>query len=249
MHALVVDDEQRSLDSLCKLIELYCDNIQEIRKASNLNEAETNIVEKRPDVLFLDVELGANKSFELFDKIDISDVPVIFTTAHKDYAVNAFRLSAIDFLLKPVDPDLLIEAVEKVKSALNARDQKEQFDALLYNLKTDTSQKKKIIINTAEANYVFQLKELLYCESKGNYTQFFHEDGRQVLVSKTLSSYDKQLAPYQFFRTHKSFLVNMQHVDRYDKREGGKVVLTNGNELPLADRRKEDFLEALASLS
>ncbi|MEM9859310.1 MAG: LytTR family DNA-binding domain-containing protein [Bacteroidota bacterium] len=249
MNVLIVDDEQRASDGLTQLITTYCQEIGSISSVSSLSSAELKIKHIRPDILFLDVELGDQKSFELFSRIPLEEIPVIFTTGHQKYAVEAFRLSAVDFLLKPVDPDLLQEAVARAKSKLGLVDQENRLATLIHNVSAKRSQEQKLVINTSEATYIWSLSDILYCESKANYTKFYHVDSRRVMVSQTLSNYDKQLGSYDFFRTHKSFLVNLHHIDRYDKREGGKVILKNGHELPLAERRRDDFLQLVKKLA
>ncbi len=173
-----------------------------------------------------------------------SDFKVIFVTAYDQFAIKAIKFSALDYLLKPVDPEDLIEAVKKAEK-LVMHELNQQLNTLEDNMQTQDKFKKKIILKTFDNIHLVKLLDLVYCESRDNYTDFHLLNGKKILVSNTLKEYDEMLSEYGFFRAHKSYLINLIHIDRFEKAEGGSIVLVNEIKLPVASRKKEQLLEML----
>lgn len=248
LKLLIVDDEQNAREALSQMVKLYCENVKLVGSCSNLNESILLIKEHKPDVILLDMEIGNDSGFELFTHFPNPDFKVIFTTAYQQYAAQAFRFSALDYLLKPIDPDQLVEAVNKAFNTIS----REHFELKIHSLIQDagifTNRAKKIVLKTAEHIYIVNLNDIMYCESERSYTTFYMADGSHILVSQTLGDYEELFKKYGFIRTHKSYLINLQFIKRYDKGEGGHIVLHDNTSLPVATRKKEQLLQLLASL-
>jgi len=211
-------------------------------------EGHKLIVANEPELVFLDVEMGDGTGFDLLKLFPNPTFQVIFVTAHDKFAVQAFRFSAIDFLLKPVDADELIASIEKAEKERAKNNLNAKFDVLLHNFQTREKHSKRIVLKTMDNLYLVFVKDIMWCEADKNYTTFFLNDGRKILISKNLKEYEDMFADYAFYRTHNSFLVNMDYVDRIDKKDGGIVVMKNKTELPISVRKKEQLLTLLEKL-
>ena len=247
--AFIVDDEFQSRNLLAKLIAGRFEGVQLIGQAGTIEESFTSINDLHPDVVFLDVMLNEVTGFDLLQKFEELPFEVIFTTAHDEYAVKAFKFNAIDYLLKPIDPDELQAALLKVRNKLELQQHttKEQFENLYQSLRTPNSPTKKIPIPTSEGFLLVPLQEILYCQSSGNYTQINLTNKRRLVSSYTLKHYDEMLSEYDFFRAHKSFLVNLSHVTQYRKGEGGTIVMSDSMEIELSRRNKDAFIKIFKS--
>jgi len=198
--------------------------------------------------VFLDVEMPDGTGFDLLQKLKPIAFKVIFITGHEDFAIRAFRFSAIDYLLKPLDAEELAEAVKKAEESLS----KEVFDMKLSNLFANLERPKdlqKIVLKTADRIYSVNIQDVVSCESDKNYTTFNFINAPKLVVSTNLKEYETMLAPYNFFRTHKSHLINMAYFDHFIKSDGGnKIVMKNNLSVPLSVRKKEEFLVLLDNL-
>lgn len=202
------------------------------------------ILKTEPDLILLDIHLEDGTGFELIDQFSAPRFKVIFTTAHDEFAVRAFRYSAIDYLLKPVDPDLLRDAVKRAETS--AHSQEKQLEVLRHN--TSTRQFDRITLNTGDGLVFIQTADILHIEANGNYSFAYLSDGEKHLVNSTMKDFEEILPEPAFFRIHQSHLVNTGRVKKYLKDDGGYVVMPDGAKLPLARRRKEEFLRELGAI-
>jgi len=186
--------------------------------------------------------------FDLLKQLEPVDFKVIFITAYDQYAIKAIKFSALDYLLKPVDPDELTTAIAKAEKLL-INELNQQLGALEDNILDKDRSKKKIILKTFDHIHLVKLIDIVYCESNDNYTNFHMLNKKKILVSNTLKEYDEMLTDSGFFRVHKSFLINMSHIDRFDRSEGGYIVLSNETRVPVASRKKEQLLELFNRIS
>lgn len=243
MKAILVDDEPDGIRTLHKLLELHCPDVQVVATCPNATSAKQQILQWEPDVVFLDIQMPGKSGLDLLTEMADKKFEVIFVTAHNEYMLQALQYSAADYLLKPVDEDRLIEAVQRVKSRLEAGQKDEYRQALLHNLsKTGNPAEMRLCLPTLKGFIVLKLDEIIYCEAERSYTVFHLEGNKTVTVSRPLLEYDDVLKDTSFLRIHKSFLINLNHVKEYHRGEGGTVIMSNNAEIEVSRRKKEQFL-------
>jgi two-component system LytT family response regulator len=249
IKTILVDDEQRGLNSLKKMVQENCPDIGVVAECMDADSAREKIEELDPDLVFLDISMPGKTGFELLNEIPEIKFEIIFVTAHNDYALQAFRYSATDYLMKPVDEDLLVEAVKRATRRINRDESSKNINTLLYNLqKLQTPHEMKLCIPGMKGFQVIRVSEIIYCEAESSYTIFHLQNGQHIIASKTLIEYEELLKDTTFCRIHKSFLVNLIHVKEYHKGEGGEVLLTNNKEVEVSRRKKEVFLNRMKEL-
>lgn len=247
LRAILIDDIQNIRQKNMAVITQYCPDVAIIAEADSVASGVAAIKKYLPDLVFLDVEMEDGTGFDLLQKLKPIDFKVIFITAYQEFAIKAFRFSAIDFLLKPIDPPDLIEAVRKARETLSKEMLELQFSTLFSNIERPKNLQ-KIILKTAEKVYSINVQDIIRCESEKNYTTFYMLNGQKLLVSATLKEYETLLLPMGFFRTHQSHLINMLYFDHYVKADSGSIVMKDKTVIPLSVRKKEEFLSALNSL-
>lgn len=243
--AVLVDDEAQCRDTLSALLKERHPDIQVIGMATDVPSGIALVRKEQPDLLFLDVEMGRMTGFDLLKAIAPVRPHVIFTTAHEGYAVRAIRFNALDFLLKPVVPEELDDAIHKAVAALAKGNGHPGVSGLLHQLEND----RQIALPTGEGLYMVQIDDILYCTSDNNYTEvYLRAEKKPQVVSRPLSEFDAFLVPQGFVRVHQSHLVHRKHIKRYIKGEGGEVVMCDGSNLPVSRRQKAELMEALGRL-
>jgi len=246
IKAILIDDEAKARRILEALLKEYCTDVEIVATAADVPSGVIAINQHKPDVLFLDVEMPGYTGFQLLDFFRDIDFDIVFTTAHSDYAVQAFRVSAIDFLLKPIQISELVAAVDKVKAKQGQN--KERLSVLKENFKDNTV--KKLALPVAEGLLFADTDTLTHLEADGAYTHFHFDDGKKVIVSKKIKEFEEALTQQSsFFRTHRSFIVNLKKIKQYVKQEGGYVLLENDLQVPLARERKDEFLQVIERMS
>jgi two-component system LytT family response regulator len=245
LRALIVDDEPECRDILQILIQDFCTDVEVMACCKNVSEAIEAIHEHNPDVVFLDIQMQRENGFDILAKLKSIDFEIVFTTAHAEYAMKAFSFSAIHYLLKPIDIYELKQALSRVKKKING-DLALRLEKLSYNLKSMASpQLQQIGLPTTQGLTFVKIDQIIYCEAANNYTQIYTDDGKKHLVTRTLKEYEKILSPYNFFRIHHSYLINLNCVKDYVKGEGGYVIMKNNAALDVSKRKKESFLARL----
>jgi len=228
----------------------YCTNVLVQAEASGVRTGIEAIRKHKPDVIFLDIQMPDGSGFRLLEEFGEVDFEIIFTTAFDQYAIKAIKYSALDYLLKPIVPQELIVAVEKVearKIAKNANLNK-NIDVLLDNLRASPKESPKIILSTAEKIHVIKIDDIIRCESDNYYTNFFFSDGNKLLISKTLKENESVLKEHNFIRPHKSHLVNAKYIKGYMKHDGGYIVMSDDSKIPVSRRKKESMIEIINNL-
>lgn len=248
LRAIVIDDIESIRKRHITLIKANCPNISIIGQADSVESGVKLVSQLSPDIVFLDVEMPDGTGFDLLQKLKPFQFKVIFITGYEDFAIRAFRFSAIDYLLKPLDAVHLVEAVKKAEESMG----KEVFDMKLNNLFSNLERPKnlqKLILKTAEKIYSVNIQDIVNCESDTNYTTFNFINAPKLVVSTNLKEYEALLGPHNFFRTHQSHLINMAYFDHFIKTDGGNtIVMKNKTTIPLSVRKKEDFLILLENL-
>lgn len=243
LKAILVDDEPDGLRALKKMLELHCPQVQVVAACGSADVAIQQIRNTEPDVVFLDIQMPGKTGLDLLSEIDEKPFEVVFVTAHNEYMLQALQYSAADYLLKPVDEDRLVEAVHRVEKKLEDGKPGEQAKALVHNLsKAGNPAEMRLCLPTTKGFMVLRLDEIIYAEAERSYTLFHLEGNRVLTVSKPLLEYDELLKDTSFLRIHKSFLINLQHVKEYHRGEGGEVILSDGAEIEVSRRKKEQFL-------
>jgi len=244
IRSIIVDDEFKSRESLKILLEDYCEDISVDATCQNVAEALNAINDIKPDVVFLDIQLQRETGFDLLNKFKNFDFEVIFTTAYTEYAIKAFKFSAIDYLLKPIDIAELKRAIEKVaKSRTNSITARLQ--QLLQNLSNGSSESYKLALPTSDGLIFVKVNDILYCEASGNYTEIVMADNKKYIVSRTLKEYDDMLSEQNFYRIHHSYLINLNGIKKYVRGDGGYVIMNNDKLLDVSKRKKEGFLSRI----
>lgn len=242
IKAILVDDEPRGLNSLQKLLEMNCPEVDVISCCSSADEAKIKIEQLHPQLVFLDIAMPEKTGFDLLSSFEEINFEIIFVTAHNTFMIQAFHFSAVDYLLKPVDDELLTEAVKRAGKRLEERSGGKQIETFLHNVRQKGSlQKMKLCIPSLKGFQVIEIQDIIYCEAGGNYTNFHFTRHPLICASKPIHEYEELLADCNFVRIHKSFLVNLEHIKEYIRGEGGSVLLSNGHEVEVS-RRKKDML-------
>lgn len=245
IKALIVDDEQNSRQALRALIEAVAPDVTILADAKNTKEARKYIEALKPDLVFLDINMPGETGIELMESFDNLTFHVVFCTAYDKYAVKAFRLNAVDFLLKPIDPDELTHAIEKVKLR-GAKVQKDQIVEIgKQMLGTGKLNIDRIALPTAEGIHFVQLTDIVWLESLGSYTKFHVSGQSPIVVSRLIKEYEELLEDHNFLRVHQSSVLNMKHVKKYVRGDGGQVWMSDGSEIEVARRRKDELIKAL----
>ncbi|WP_343634870.1 LytTR family DNA-binding domain-containing protein [Fluviicola sp.] len=240
MKILIIDDEKMARENcLMVLARTGIDNLV-IREADSVSTALQAIDEFDPDLLLLDIQLHDKTGFDILETISPRYIPTIFITAYNDFALKAFQVSALDYLLKPFDPSDLTTALLKAHKRIQNDKILEQLDVFRQQIKN--TEPKRIVLNTSDMLHIVDVEDITYCLADGAYTHFFFTNRKEILVSKTLAHFESVISSNQFIRTHQSYLVNMRHVTQFDKRNGGFLILPNGIEIPVSTRKKEEVL-------
>ncbi len=244
--ALIIDDEQRTRELIAKMIESFDLGIEAIPRGENVKSGLEAIQEIQPDIVFLDIQMPDGTGFDLLKAVPNKNFEVIFITAHEEFAIKAIKFSALDYILKPVDPDELKAAIERALDTMKNGSSSNQFEALQQNIQPN--QKRRLVLKTQESVHVVDLDNIIRCEADRNYTSFFLTEGKKILVSRTLKDYETLLSGHNFLRVQQSHLVNLNFVDRYDKGNGGAVVMKDGSSVPLSPAKRDVFFQILENL-
>ena len=242
IRTVVIEDEEHSRKMLLAMLHEHCQQINVVAEANSVKTGLTAIVEQTPQLVFLDIELQSETSFEILEKLPEINFELVFTTAFDHYALKAIKFCAIDYLLKPIDLNELRIAVAKAEKRLNREYLNKNLEVLLNNLKSGTQNNHKIALSTLEGLLFVNVSDIIYCESNGPYTKFVFKHADKIVTSKHLKEYEDLLNAYDFFRIHKSYLVNLQEIKKYIRGEGGQLIMSNGDALSVSKQRKEDFL-------
>ncbi|MDT8392201.1 MAG: LytTR family DNA-binding domain-containing protein [Bacteroidales bacterium] len=248
LRILIVDDETNIRNMIAGIVEGYCAGAVVIGQAGSVREARQKIASLHPDLVLLDIKMNDGTGFDLLEQLDRIDFRIIFITAFQEHALRAFKFSAMDYLLKPIDPQELIHAIEDAGKQINVI-QEAELQHLREAVDGQGQADRKILLKTAESIHLVLIDDILCCESDAGYTRFRLSDGRQVLVSRPLAEYELLLTDYGFFRVHKSFLVNLRKVQSFEKEEGGYLVLGPDVRVPVASRKRDQMIRLLEKIT
>jgi two-component system LytT family response regulator len=252
LNAIIIDDEPESLRTIAEQVKLFCPTVLVKESCDNAMDGFKAIVAHQPDLLFLDIEMPGMTGLEMLEQIPDFTFGVIFITAYNKYAVNAIKLSALDYLLKPLDPDELIAAVEKAEKKINRERTIDRYKLMmdLMNRSDNLSRNQQytIALPTFESIIYKRMDAILRIEAQQNYCRFYFTEGNALVISKNIGAYDESLEPYDFMRVHRSHIVNLRSVREFLRHDGGYLRLSDGKEIPISKNKKERILERLAGL-
>ena len=240
IKTVIIEDEEQNRLRLEKLLSSYCPEVEIIGDARGVRSAYKLIKDLKPDLILLDIQLIDGSGFELLQLFEKIYFKVIFITAYDEYAIKAFRFNALDYLLKPVDPDELVDAIHK---ALDQFKPSEQLQ--ISNAAQNFAAKEfdKIVLKDIENIYLISISSIKYCKSDGNYTEFHLVNENPIVVSKPIKEFEYHLKNSNFLRIHRSYLINLNHFKRFEKSNGGKVVLAGDIEIPVSSNRRDEIFE------
>lgn len=248
MRVILIDDEPNCLEMLALLIERYFPMLNIVGQFEDPSVAVDKIRDLKPDVVFLDVQMPNLTGFDVIEQCRNTPFNVIFTTAYEQYALKAFKYSAIDYLLKPIDKEELITAVQKAQFTHQAHNQSQQRDILLNYVNPIKPSKEKVALPTSDGIIFMNIKDIVFCESDGNYTKIYIQQGKPFTFTKTLKDMEELLHESSFYRVHHSYLVNLKQVEKYIRTDGGDIKMSNGKIIPVSRQKKEEVLGELAKL-
>jgi two-component system, LytTR family, response regulator len=237
---IIIDDEEKVRETLEGLLSKYCPKITVVATADSVKTGIDAVKLHGPDIVLLDIQMPGGGGFEFLKQAAPFNFQLIFITAYQEHAIRAFKFSALDYLLKPVDATELQAAINRAEQAIRKEDLLSRLDVLASNL-AENKINKRIVLKTFESIYVISLKDIVRCEAEGSYSRFFMKDKRKILVSRQLKEFEELFESENFSRVHKTHLVNMEFVEQYRKADG-TLKLTDGTVIPVAQRKKEEVL-------
>ena len=243
---LIIDDENRTREFVKKIIDSFQLDIEVFTDGENVETGIEAINRINPDIVLLDIQMPDGTGFDVLNSIETKNFEVIFITAYQEYAIKAIKFSALDYILKPIDSEELHSSIITAMDALEFKREDDQYLALENNIQA--TNRRKLVLKTQESVFVVDLSEIVRCEADKNYTFFFLNSGKKILVSRTLKDFETMLNGYGFFRIQQSHLINLEYLDRYDKTQGGAIIMKDGVSVPLSSAKKEQFFKLLEKL-
>lgn len=247
IKAIIIDDERHSCDALKMLIDKSCPQIHVATICYSGADAIEKIRELRPELIFLDIEMPNMNGFQMLEQIPKIDFEIIFTTSYDQYAITAFKFSALDYLLKPVDREELEKAVQKISKKINPGIS-QQLGILLQKINHPSVPVQRIALPTMQGLEFVPVDSIIHCSSSNNYTEFFLADKKKLLVSRTLKEAEDMLTDHAFLRVHHSHIVNLNAITRYVKGEGGYLIMADGSTVDVSRSRKELLMQKITAL-
>ncbi len=246
IKAILIDDIEQARITLKKDLEVYAGDVEVIAEAGGVVEGARLLRTLQPDVVFLDIQMQDGSGFDLLDILPDIPFKIIFITASDAHAIKAFRYAAIDYLLKPVDPDELVASIDKLRR--EQVNENAKYKLLNESLKNHLKPHTKLALHTQEKIHVADIQDIIRCESNVNYTEFFFRDGKKLLVTKTLKEFEDLLTDHGFFRVHQSHLVNTKFIREFIKADGGSIMMANGQTVPVSTRKRAQVIDMLEKL-
>jgi two-component system LytT family response regulator len=246
LQAIIIDDIEQARRTLKKDLETYCPEVTVIGEAGGVVEGARLLKKIQPDVVFLDIQMNDGSGFDLLDILGDITFRVIFTTASDAHAIRAFRFSAVDYLLKPIDPDELKEAVKK--ASIQIQGAEKGMDLLKEVMDKNGKKPERLALHSLDKIHVVTIADIVRCESNINYTEFYFTSGKKLLVTRTLKDFEELLATHGFYRVHNSHLINTRLIKEFIKTDGGYLVLQDGTNIPVSSRKRPEVIRMLENL-
>jgi len=245
---VVIEDEVHGRKMLLELLHENCKQINVVGEADSVKAGLAAIAEQKPQLVFLDIELKSETSFQILEQVPEINFELIFTTAFDHYALNVIKFCEIDYLLKPIDLNELRMVIAKAEKRMKLEYLNKNLEVLLNNIENSSQGKHRIALSAPEGLFFVNVSDIIYCESDGPYTKFIFKNAGKIVTSKHLKEYEELLCGYDFCRIHKSSLVNLREIQKYIRGDGGHLIMSNGATLNVSKQRKEDFLHIYSGL-
>ena len=248
LRSIIIDDEVKLQELLEIKLTQHCEGVKVIGKVGNANEGYQIITKLKPHLVFLDIQMPEETGLEMLSRFDKIDFEIIFVTGYNEYALQALKVSAVDYILKPVENGDLVSAVEKARKRISTRTKLERFEVLKHNLENDSEKDAKIVIPGAKFYQHLDVSSIIHCEGWQKYTKIYHSTGKEIVSSYNIGVFKDLLKSYSSFHIpHKSHLVNFKHIKSYDRE--GIITMSNGNVVPVSRRKKAEFLDKLKGMN
>jgi len=248
LKILIVEDEKMTSEMIAQMVSSSFPDALIVGQVDSVANGVSEIIKHKPDIVLLDINLKDGNGFEILERTQDIDYMVVFITAYTEYAVKAFKISAIDYLLKPIDLLELVKAIEKCQLHKEVNQLNIKLKTLFSNLKTESNHNKKIVLKSTKSINVVPINEIIRCESDKSYTTFYLKENRKILVSTTLKEFENLLTEYGFFRPHQSHLVNINYIDSFEKPHGGLLIMNDKSRVPVATRKRESLFKLFNNL-
>jgi two-component system, LytTR family, response regulator len=248
IKAIIVDDEQNSREAISIILRKNFQSIKILAEADSVKTGVEAIIKHKPDLLFLDIDLPDGTSFDILRSIDYQKMKIVFITAFHDYAIQAIKFSAFDYILKPLKPGELIATVNRVIEENLDSNYAEKFDAIFSNFNSAHPELKKIVLKTSDKIHVVNINDIIHCQADNTYTTFFIVNAKKIIVSKPIKKYEEMLSEHGFMRVHQSHLVNLNYIQHLNKQEGGILVMTDNSQIPVSNQQKQSLIKYFESL-
>jgi len=245
INSIIIDDEEDGRKTLSILLKSYFPEINICQICESAHEGLEAIKNIQPDLVFLDIQMPQMSGFDLLKQASPISFEVIFITAHDQYAIKAIRFSALDYLLKPIDIDDIRDAIRKAKERIAQKNSSQNYQSVIQNVQHKNGRIERLAVPTLEGIEFFNTDDVIFCQAEGSYTTLVLKGKLQKLVSRNLKDFENLLSDSEFCRVHHSYLINLRHVEKYVKGEGGYVVMTDNHHVDISRRRKEEFLNML----
>lgn len=242
LRVVIVDDEPKARETISQMIANYCEDVEVVDQADCVKDGIRAILQTQPDLVLLDIKMPDGSGFDLLRQISNINFNVIFITAYEEYALKAFKFNAIDYILKPIDPDDLTSCIEKSKKIISSEKIQKKLNSLLASMDSPQKEGKIILIKTNDSIYPINSDDIIRCESERNYTTFYLTNGETILVAKSMKEFEDELNNTTFFRIHQSHFVNIKFIKRYIKEEA-KCIMKDNSEVPVSWRKRDELME------
>ncbi len=242
LKVLIIDDETKSRETIKDMLEIFCHGIDVIAQADSVKTGISAIKQYNPDLVLLDIRMPDGTGFDLLRQIGPVNFKLIFITAYEEYAIKAFKFSALDYILKPIDPVELIEAIDKSKKMITNDSLNIQLNSFLSNIDASSKETKKIALKSMDSINLVEVNEIVRCESNGNYTSFHMTDGEEIVVSKTMKEFADILDDHDFFRVHQSHIINLRHLKCFIKNED-TCIMRDNSKVPVSFRKRDELIK------
>lgn len=246
IKAIIIDDIEQARITLKKDLQTYASEVEVIGEANGVVEGAKLLKSTKPDLLFLDIQMQDGSGFDLLDILKDINFKIIFITASDAHAIKAFRYAAIDYLMKPVDPDELVSALKKFRE--HGVNENEKYKLLNESLKNSSKPHQRLALHTQDKIHIVNISDIIRCESNVNYTEFHFVNAKKMLVTKTLKDFDELLSDQGFYRVHQSHLVNTKYIREFVKGDGGYLLMTDGSNIPVSTRKRPEVIKMLEEL-